>query len=246
MGWVTLDDGQHVYIGAGGKVLATRSAISSAGGGKERGKALAARSKAAIGKVKNKTGAELSKIQSDSAAVHEKESQRLQEQMRNARKSMGNKPSAYQKAEYLKIQAEESRHRIAAMDLRDAAKQNSGQQSPAHPVPGARRAIEHAKAAGPSLREQADAARAAKGTRDERIAKILEKAERWKEVQDQSRQPRRKIAELEHDASFLSGERQTALLKRAGSEKKRAAALYELSRPRIERISRRVAGLRPR
>ena len=39
MGWVTLDDGQHVFIGAGGKVLATRGAISSAGGAKERGKA---------------------------------------------------------------------------------------------------------------------------------------------------------------------------------------------------------------
>ncbi len=52
MGWVTLDDGQHVYISSGGKVLATRGAISSGpGGGKERGKALAARSKAAIGKA---------------------------------------------------------------------------------------------------------------------------------------------------------------------------------------------------
>ena len=49
--WVTLDDDQHVYISDGGKVLATRSKISSAGGGKERGKSLAARSKAAIGRV---------------------------------------------------------------------------------------------------------------------------------------------------------------------------------------------------
>ncbi len=31
MGWVTLDDGQHVMIGAGDQVLATRSAISRAG-----------------------------------------------------------------------------------------------------------------------------------------------------------------------------------------------------------------------
>ena len=52
MGWVTLDDGQHVFIGAGGKVLALRGAISSAGGAKERGKSLAARSKAAIGKAR--------------------------------------------------------------------------------------------------------------------------------------------------------------------------------------------------
>ncbi len=52
MGWVTLDDGQHVYIGSSGRVLATRSQISSGpGGGKERGKALAARSKAAIGRA---------------------------------------------------------------------------------------------------------------------------------------------------------------------------------------------------
>jgi hypothetical protein len=29
MGWVTLDDGQHVFIGAGGKVLASRSAIKA-------------------------------------------------------------------------------------------------------------------------------------------------------------------------------------------------------------------------
>ncbi len=55
MGWVTLDDGQHVYIGSGGKVLATRSAISSASGGKERGKALATRSKTAIGGVSART-----------------------------------------------------------------------------------------------------------------------------------------------------------------------------------------------
>ena len=52
MGWVTLDDGQHVLIGPGGKVLASRVAISSAAGGKERGRALAARSKAAIGKAR--------------------------------------------------------------------------------------------------------------------------------------------------------------------------------------------------
>lgn len=55
--WVTLDDDQHVYISDGGKVLATRSKISSAGGGKERGKALAARSKAAIGKAMSRSGA---------------------------------------------------------------------------------------------------------------------------------------------------------------------------------------------
>jgi hypothetical protein len=53
--WVTLDDDQHVYISDRGKVLATRGAISSASGGKERGKELEARSKAAISKVTTKT-----------------------------------------------------------------------------------------------------------------------------------------------------------------------------------------------
>jgi len=53
--WVTLDDDQHVYISGGGKVLATRGAISSGAGGKDRGKALAARSKAAIGKATGKS-----------------------------------------------------------------------------------------------------------------------------------------------------------------------------------------------
>ncbi len=53
--WVTLDDDQHVYISDGGKVLATRGKISSAGGGKERGRALAARSKAAVGKAMSRT-----------------------------------------------------------------------------------------------------------------------------------------------------------------------------------------------
>jgi hypothetical protein len=89
--WVTISESD------GGKVLATRGAIGSAGGGKERGKALAAKSKAAIGKA--------------------------------------------------------------------AAKST--------------RAIEHAKAAGPSLREQADKARAAKGDREARTAAILAKAKKF-------------------------------------------------------------------
>ncbi len=55
MGWVTLDDGQHVYIGSGGKVLATRGAISNVSGGGERGRALAMRSKTAIGGVSART-----------------------------------------------------------------------------------------------------------------------------------------------------------------------------------------------
>src|SRR5271166_6882660 len=37
--WVTLDDDQHVYISDGGKVLATRGAISRGAPSKSRGKA---------------------------------------------------------------------------------------------------------------------------------------------------------------------------------------------------------------
>ncbi len=51
MGWVTLEDGQHVLIGPGGKTLATRAQISSASGGKERGKALAGKSKGAVARA---------------------------------------------------------------------------------------------------------------------------------------------------------------------------------------------------
>ena len=97
MGWVTLDDGQKVLIGPSGKVLATRAQISSASGGKERGQALASRTKAAIAKV-------------------------------------------------------------------TAGKRNTS-------------LVEHAKAAGPSLREQADKARAAKGTTEERVTKARQRAQ---------------------------------------------------------------------
>ncbi len=51
MGWVTLDDGQHILIGSSGKVLATRAQISSVSGGKERGKALAGSSKGAVARA---------------------------------------------------------------------------------------------------------------------------------------------------------------------------------------------------
>ena len=47
MGWVTLDDGQHVFI-QNGRVLADRSSISKVSGASDRGKALAGRSKAAL------------------------------------------------------------------------------------------------------------------------------------------------------------------------------------------------------
>ncbi len=61
MGWVTLDDGQHVLIGSSGKVAATRAQISSASGGKERGKALAGRSKGAVARAVAKARASKAK-----------------------------------------------------------------------------------------------------------------------------------------------------------------------------------------
>ncbi len=97
MGWVTLDDGQHVYIGSGGKVLATRSAISATAGGRER-----------MGAMRSKAH----------AAVHK------------------------------------------------ALQRSHGKTAPT---------VEHAKAAGPTLREQADKARAGKGTAQERAQKIVER-----------------------------------------------------------------------
>jgi len=75
MGWITLDDGQHVFIGSGGKVLATRGQISSAGGGKERGKALAARSKAAMGKATGRTARAVEHARAAGRGTHERHRQ---------------------------------------------------------------------------------------------------------------------------------------------------------------------------
>ena len=52
--WVTTEDDRHIFISDGGKVCAMRSQISRASGGTERGKALAARSKAAMTKPANR------------------------------------------------------------------------------------------------------------------------------------------------------------------------------------------------
>jgi len=69
--WVTLDDDQHVYISDGGKVLATRGKISSAGRGKERGKALRTRSKIAVEAAINRTS--LGTIKNDVLAKSKRE-----------------------------------------------------------------------------------------------------------------------------------------------------------------------------
>jgi hypothetical protein len=99
MGWITLDDGRHVLI-AGGKVYATRAAISSVSGGKERGRALAARSKIAIarnafsavrarsffksgeekGRLKSEISQHLAKGEHHEAAVKSKQLSELEKQ----------------------------------------------------------------------------------------------------------------------------------------------------------------------
>ncbi len=78
MGWVTLEDGQHVLIGPSGRVLATRAQTSSASGAKERGKALAGRSKGAVARAVAK-------------ARTSKAKPSLREQAEKARAAKGNK-----------------------------------------------------------------------------------------------------------------------------------------------------------
>ena len=61
-------------------------------------------------------------------------------------------------------------------DRERASWQDRSAQMAATQSPATTRAIEHARAGGPTLREQADAARAAKGTDKERAEKIVAKA----------------------------------------------------------------------
>ncbi len=134
--WVTLDDGQKVFIGSGGRVLATRGAISSAAGGKERGKALAQRSQAAIGKA-------LGKAKKREASYTVKAKQPI------------DKEGRYYPGGTTAVERDAMKRAAALREQRAA------QQSPATP-----RAIEHARAAAaerPSLREQAEKAREERG-----------------------------------------------------------------------------------
>jgi hypothetical protein len=155
--WVTLDDDQHVYISDGGKVLAKRSAISSAGGGKDRGKSLIAKSKAAIGKITGK-------------------------QTKTTGPSTG--------------------------DVRPEV---------------TTRAIEHAKAAGPTLREQADKARAAKGTELDRVRSTFTKMQK-------SSDDLRKKAAIEYGRSGSS--------KDFDKKKTRFEMLRQRAKVRMQRANR--------
>lgn len=207
MGWVTLDDGQHVFIGAGGKVLATRGKISSAGGAKERGKALAARSKAAIAKARQWHGRMSLKEQAERADIR-----------RYGHPAGWNKPSLREQAAAHRASKGSREERLFAIAGKSnaAAMKLGGEITKNRPRPGYKasenkrlakvqeplkarkaivsdrhgkivqaqmaandattRAIEHAKAAGPTLREQAEKARAAKGTTEERTRGALAKA----------------------------------------------------------------------
>jgi hypothetical protein len=219
--WVTLDDDQHVYISDGGKVLATRSAISKAGGAKERGKALAARSKAAIGKaMAGKRKAQ--PIQHGYAGKYEGGPKQLPKAGTAAeiaaaakahfgRKYAGTfvmdyggvpkievhiKAQDYTGASFTKAAAGYKvtdqprgtpKRTAEAARIRDYL--NPDAKGPVSGLATKRmvasrqrrveqttRAIEHARAAGPSLREQAEQARAGKGTREQRLAGLSQKS----------------------------------------------------------------------
>ncbi len=161
--WVTLDDDQHVYISDGGKVLATRGAISSAAGGKERGQALAARSKAAVGKATDRTA----------------------------------------------------------------------------------RAIEHARAAAagrPSLREQAAAARAAKGTAEERAGGVLAKIRYRRDIEEETGTQYR-IDEMTRSAARegLSAGQKADLESQVKQQEKRLAAIRAPRQAKINVLMKRAA-----
>ncbi len=196
MGWVTLDDGQHVYIGSSGRVLATRSQISSGpGGGKERGKALAARSKAAIGRATGKVraAAESGKqadFMSKAISMHGMggQSKRFREatQERFRQELFGKKglqiegPKQPTEAESLNRQAAQLRDLASrGMKPRAYAKKADELEAKAKALsqqsPATTRAIGHAKAAGPTLREQADAARADRQSKPAYYDKLLGK-----------------------------------------------------------------------
>ncbi len=145
MGWVTLDDGQHVYIGSSGRVLATRAPISSGpGGGKERGKALAARSKAAIGKATGKGKPSL-KEQADKAraAKGDREERALKLTGRAQAKAYQLKKQGNEQAAKIAEGHAGKAYRAYLKPKLDAAFKKTTQQSPA-----TTRAIEHAKAEG--------------------------------------------------------------------------------------------------
>jgi hypothetical protein len=186
--WVTLDDDQHVYISDGGKVLATRSAISSAGGGKQRGKALAARSKAAIGKATGRSKLSEQALKGRGLILRRKSKEAMEKAAGRAHSQEEDRRFQERKAETRKQFDKGLREQDTKKPEPVARAKPSGEQAwlerraaakAARQSPATTRAIEHAKAAGPSLREQADKARAAKGDREARTAAILAKAKKF-------------------------------------------------------------------
>jgi len=190
--WVTLPDtDQHVFISDGGKVLATRGAISSAGGGKERGKALAARSKAAIGKAT--AGKRKPSLKEQAAAHRAKQRGGLTKTHVEMTASVLRQQHALKTGndeQFMKFRGRWNEMEEQTKEYRSVGRGNVQRTNPsaaiAHEVAGSvenrvkervaartTRAIEHAKAAGPSLREQADKARAAKGTARDRAQAVV-------------------------------------------------------------------------
>ncbi len=173
--WVTLDDGQKVFIGSGGRVLATRGAISSAAGGKERGKALAERSRAAV--ARGLTKARKAKTSRQSGLVPKSEQTTKEERLaaiveRSKAREYGQSKDVFFKTPFQgrkflpskeEVKAEVTRqNRVAGTEKAKATRiAKSKGESPA-----TTRAIEHARAAAaerPSLREQAEKAREERG-----------------------------------------------------------------------------------
>jgi hypothetical protein len=207
--WVTISEtDQHVFISDGGKVLATRGAISSAGGGKERGKALVARSKAAIGKAtagkkaspkpmvkqheewRKSTAGYMAQKRSDIASQKAYHAEHVAKQAAYADKIMAHvqaggklavpsmtNPRTYEPGAVKRVGHEihvyegkrKGKEQWAAIgsDVQEKIAGRLASQSPA-----TTHAIEHARAAGPSPGERAEAAVAA--AEKERRARELE------------------------------------------------------------------------
>ncbi len=188
--WVTLDDGQKVFIGSGGRVLATRGAISSAAGGKERGKALAERSRAAV--ARGLTKARKAKTSRQSGLVPKSEQTTKEERLaaiveRSKAREYGQSKDVFFKTPFQgrkllpskeEVKAEVARqNRVAGTEKAKATRiAKSKGESPA-----TTRAIEHARAAGPSLREQADRAKAT-GWRGQRLSGDMPRESRNKNL----------------------------------------------------------------
>ncbi len=191
MGWVTLDDGQHVYIGSGGKVLATRSGISATAGGRERMGAMRSKAQGAVhqalARSHGKTAPEIehAKTAGNPRGMVKSTMQAHQQAMNRAQLGGMRARAARDAATAAKldpkvaasIRAQTAAAGKAAYDPWHAQKGplRPGDEAipprtaaapkppkPASDSPATARAIEHARAAGPSLREQADRARAGK------------------------------------------------------------------------------------